>query len=63
MRRRSSVTTGRSPSRGSTPPTTLVPPPKGITAAPSASAQLSTVSTSELVARARHQVGGFSKRP
>src|SRR3954451_267377 len=34
------------PTRGSPPPSTLVPPPKGITAAPSASDQLSTVSIS-----------------
>ncbi len=62
-RRRSIVTTGRSPSRGSTPPTTLVPPPKGITAAPSASAQLSTVSISDSSRGKATRSGGLGKRP
>ena len=47
---------GRSPSRGSTPPTTLVPPPNGITAAPSASAQVEHRLDLRLVAREGDQV-------
>ena len=62
-RRRSSDTTGRSPSRGSTPPTTLVPPPNGITAAPSASAQPSTVSISDSSRGNATRSGGFSNSP
>ena len=62
-RRRSSETTGRSPSRASTPPTTLVPPPNGITAAPSASAQLSTASISDSSRGKATRSGGFSNSP
>ena len=47
----------------STPPTTLVPPPKGITAAPSASAQLSTVSISDSSRGNATRSGGFSNSP
>ncbi len=62
-RRRSSETNGRSPSRPSTPPTTLVPPPKGMTAAPSASAQLSTTSISDSSLGSATRSGGFSNSP
>ena len=48
----------RSPtSRGSTPPTTLVPPPNGIAAAPWSAAQLSTASTSSAERGIGDQVG------
>ena len=50
-------------SRASTPPTTLVPPPKGMTAAPSASAQLSTVSISDSSRGSATRSGGFSNSP
>ncbi len=62
-RRRSSETVGRSPTRGSTPPQTLVPPPKGITAAPSASAQLSTASISDSSFGKATRSGGLSNFP
>ena len=60
MRRRSSVIVGLSPT-GSTPPTTLVPPPKGMTAIPRSAAASSTAATCASVSRVDDGVCGLAR--
>ena len=63
--RRSIVTAPRAvATRGSTPPTTLVPPPNGIAAAPASGAPVEHAARPRLVARARRRgrAGGRSGR-
>ena len=58
---KSSVTTGRSVRGGSTPPTTLDPPPQGITTALTVSHQSSTETTSVSLRGKAITSGGLEK--